>query len=52
MSFDERATSGFGRDEGAGSIVLKPLEDALHDGDLCMRLFETVAPTRMAAHQA
>ena len=33
MSFDERATSGFGRDEGAGSIVLKPLEDALHDGD-------------------
>jgi acyl transferase domain-containing protein len=33
MAFDDRATSGFGRGEGAGSIILKSLEEALRDGD-------------------
>ena len=33
MAFDDRATSGFGRGEGVGSIILKPLEEALRDGD-------------------
>lgn len=33
MAFDDRATNGFGRGEGAGCIILKPLEDALRDGD-------------------
>ncbi|GAD95061.1 hypothetical protein PVAR5_3699 [Paecilomyces variotii No. 5] len=32
-SFDERATSGFARGEGAGVILLKPLDDALRDKD-------------------
>ncbi|KAL1862392.1 Type I Iterative PKS [Paecilomyces lecythidis] len=32
-SFDERATSGFARGEGAGVILLKPLDDALRDRD-------------------
>lgn len=32
-SFDERATSGFGRGEGSACIILKPLEVALRDGD-------------------
>ena len=32
-AFDDRATSGFGRGEGSGCIVLKPLEAALKDGD-------------------
>ena len=32
-SFDERATSGFGRGEGTSCIVLKPLDTALRDGD-------------------
>ena len=31
-SYDHRAT-GYGRGEGGGVIVLKPLEDALRDGD-------------------
>ena len=29
FSFDERATSGYGRGEGIGCIIVKPLEDAL-----------------------
>ncbi len=33
MPFDERATSGYGRGEGVASIILKPLEEALRDGD-------------------
>lgn len=32
VAFDERGT-GFGRGEGCGIIVLKPLKQALKDGD-------------------
>jgi acyl transferase domain-containing protein len=33
FSFDERATSGFARGEGAGVVILKPLDAALRDQD-------------------
>ena len=33
FSFDRRATSGYGRGEGIGCIVVKPLQDALREGD-------------------
>ncbi|CAI7662741.1 unnamed protein product [Penicillium viridicatum] len=33
FSFDERATSGFARGEGAGVVILKPLDAALRDKD-------------------
>lgn len=33
MSFDDRATSGFGRGEGVGCVILKPLAAAIRDGD-------------------
>lgn len=33
MAFDSRATGGFGRGEGVGCIVLKPLNDAIRDND-------------------
>ena len=33
MSFDHRATGGFGRGEGVGCVILKPLDEALRDGD-------------------
>lgn len=29
FSFDERATSGYGRGEGIGCIIVRPLKDAL-----------------------
>ena len=32
-AFDHRATSGYGRREGAGCVVLNTLKDALGDGD-------------------
>ncbi|KAJ5312285.1 hypothetical protein N7508_003115 [Penicillium antarcticum] len=32
-SFDERATSGFARGEGAGVVILKPLDAAMRDRD-------------------
>jgi acyl transferase domain-containing protein len=34
FAFDHRAISGFARGEGAGSIVLKPLNAAIRDGDV------------------
>jgi acyl transferase domain-containing protein len=34
FSFEERATSGFARGEGAGVVVLKPLDAAIRDKDL------------------
>lgn len=33
MSFDHRATGGFGRGEGVGCVILKPLDEAIRDGD-------------------
>ncbi|KAJ5340883.1 hypothetical protein N7541_010007 [Penicillium brevicompactum] len=33
FSFDERANSGFARGEGAGVVILKPLDAALRDRD-------------------
>ena len=33
MPFDERATGGFGRGEGIGCIILKPLDEAMRAGD-------------------
>ena len=33
MSFDHRATGGFGRGEGVGCIILKRLDEAIRDGD-------------------
>ncbi|CAG7924264.1 unnamed protein product [Penicillium olsonii] len=33
FSFDERANSGFARGEGAGVVILKPLDAALRDKD-------------------
>ncbi|KAL8887312.1 MAG: hypothetical protein Q9215_005099 [Flavoplaca cf. flavocitrina] len=33
MAFDHRATGGFGRGEGVGCLVLKPLDAAVRDGD-------------------
>ena len=33
FSFDERATSGFARGEGAGVVIIKPLDAALRDRD-------------------
>lgn len=33
MAFDHRATGGFGRGEGVGCLILKPLEAAIRDGD-------------------
>lgn len=32
-AFDDRSQSGFGRGEGVGCIVIKPLDAALRDGD-------------------
>lgn len=32
-AFDDRATSGYGRGEGTGCIIIKPLEAALKAGD-------------------
>ena len=32
-AFDHRATSGYGRGEGAAVIILKPLRKAIEDGD-------------------
>ncbi|KAL8706673.1 MAG: hypothetical protein Q9201_000307 [Fulgogasparrea decipioides] len=33
MAFDHRATGGFGRGEGVGCVILKPLHTAIRDGD-------------------
>jgi acyl transferase domain-containing protein len=32
-SFDNRAKSGFARGEGAGCLILKPLDQAIRDND-------------------
>ena len=32
-AFDHRAKSGYARGEGAGVIILKPLQKAIEDGD-------------------
>lgn len=32
-AFDHRAKSGYARGEGAGCVILKPLEKALEDND-------------------
>jgi acyl transferase domain-containing protein len=32
-SFDHRAKSGFARGEGAGCLILKPLDQAIQDND-------------------
>lgn len=32
-AFDNRAKSGFARGEGAGALILKPLDQALRDND-------------------
>lgn len=34
FAFDHRATGGFGRGEGAGVVILKPLEQAIKDNDI------------------
>ncbi|KAI4729293.1 polyketide synthase [Aureobasidium sp. EXF-10728] len=34
FAFDHRAISGFARGEGAGSMILKPLDAAIRDGDV------------------
>lgn len=33
FAFDHRAKSGFARGEGTGCVILKPLDQALKDGD-------------------
>lgn len=33
MAFDSRATGGFGRGEGVGCIILKPLDRAIQEND-------------------
>lgn len=33
-AFDNRAKSGFARGEGAGALILKPLDQALRDNDV------------------
>ena len=33
MAFDSRATGGFGRGEGVGCVILKPLDRAIRDND-------------------
>ena len=33
MSFDSRAIGGFGRGEGVGCVILKPLDQAIRDND-------------------
>lgn len=33
MAFDSRATGGFGRGEGVGCVILKPLDEAIRDND-------------------
>ena len=33
MTFDSRATGGFGRGEGVGCVILKPLDKAIQDND-------------------
>lgn len=33
MTFDSRATGGFGRGEGVGCVILKPLDMAIRDND-------------------
>ena len=34
FAFDHRAISGFARGEGAGALILKPLDVAMRDGDV------------------
>ena len=33
MAFDSRATGGYGRGEGVGCVILKPLDKAIQDDD-------------------
>ena len=33
MAFDSRATGGFGRGEGVGCVILKPLDRAIREND-------------------
>ena len=33
MAFDSRATGGYGRGEGVGCVILKPLDKAIQDND-------------------